>query len=128
MYNSKGSCDLSQPMEEDNLRINDIINKHLGIERPRQMAEAMDDLAQKLEQMDQAEGIFGEVLLEQELDEVTGGIPGITKQPLNTIWIKCQYPGCFNQFKWKLTGTMQKKPPKYCDAHKDSRGWNSTKK
>ena len=40
---------------------------------PKEMETDVKNLAEKLEEMDQAEGVFGEVITDEELDEITGG-------------------------------------------------------
>ena len=41
---------------------------------PKEMETDVKKLAEKLEEIDSAEGIFGEVLTDEELDEITGGV------------------------------------------------------
>ena len=41
---------------------------------PKEMESDVKKLAEKLEEIDSAEGIFGEVLTDEELDEITGGV------------------------------------------------------
>ena len=64
--------------------MNDIIRKHIGIETPKEMDQAVDRLAGQLAEMDRTEGVFGEALLDDEL-EIGGGAP-ISAQPFY-----CQY-------------------------------------
>ncbi len=50
---------------------------------PKEMESDVKKLAEKLEEIDSAEGIFGEVITDEELDEITGGfIP--TLPPLSS--------------------------------------------
>ena len=41
---------------------------------PKEMESDVKKLAEKLEEIDSAEGIFGEVITDEELDFVVGGI------------------------------------------------------
>ena len=43
-------------------------------ETPKEMETDVKKLAEKLEEIDSAEGIFGEVITDEELDFVAGGI------------------------------------------------------
>ena len=45
------------------------------VQTPEETEQAVSDLADKLEEIDKAEGVFGEVTPEEELDEVAGGSP-----------------------------------------------------
>ena len=48
---------------------------------PEETAQALSDLAKKLEEMDKAEGFFGEsmadALTDEYLEEIAGGIPAV---------------------------------------------------
>ena len=44
-----------------------------GAQTPEETNQALGDMAARLENMDGAEGIFGESLLDEELDDVAGG-------------------------------------------------------
>ena len=59
--------------------MNDSIDRHSGAETPEHMDRAVEQLARELEEMDRAQGVFGEaadrVLVdEEELEKVAGGI------------------------------------------------------
>lgn len=57
-----------------------MINKeqNSGAQTPQETNEAMRALANTLEEMDKAEGVFGEAMLDEELEMVAGGWPGKT--------------------------------------------------
>lgn len=42
---------------------------------PAETAQALSELAEKLEEMDKADGLFGEAVTDDELEEVAGGKP-----------------------------------------------------
>lgn len=48
---------------------------------PEETAQALSDLAEKLDEMDRAEGVYGETMLDKELEDVAGGViptrPGV---------------------------------------------------
>ena len=96
--------------------MNDIIRKHIGINTPKETDKAVEQLADDLAVMDRAQGIFGESISNEELEEVAGGVPWITKQPNNIFHVPCQYPGCKNTIYWVKHGAFQQ-PPKYCGLH-----------
>ena len=56
---------------------------------PKETEQDFSALSDRLEEMDQAEGVFGEVITDEELDEVAGGSPP-TKQPIHSgnPWFK----------------------------------------
>lgn len=41
---------------------------------PTETEQALYGLAEKLEEMDRAEGVFGETMTEEELEDVAGGL------------------------------------------------------
>lgn len=53
-----------------------IFGKNSGAETPEEMRRALADQADRLEEMDKAEGRFGEEILDEELDAVAGGEQG----------------------------------------------------
>ena len=58
---------------------------------PEETAQTLSELADKLDEMDKAEGVFGEAMTEEELDYVAGG-QGVTQQP-DTSYATCQQCG-----------------------------------
>ena len=55
--------------------MSDRIKKQHTAETPKEMDRAVDRMAQKLEEMDRAEGVFGERAMSMEdLDHIAGGI------------------------------------------------------
>ena len=50
---------------------------------PKEMETDVKKLAEKLEEIDSAEGIFGEVITDEELEEIIGGCKP-TLPPLNS--------------------------------------------
>ena len=85
-------------------------------ETTEEIEQAVADLAVRLAEMDGAQGVFGETVSDEIPDDVAGGIPEISAQPLATVWVPCQYPGCVNVIKWNVF--RQKRPPKYCEPHR----------
>ena len=62
-------------------------NKNLNAaQTPEETAQDFSALSDRLEEMDKAEGVFGEVITDEELDFVAGGAPP-SHQPIssNTI-------------------------------------------
>ena len=53
-------------------------------ETPKETEADVKKLAEKLEEIDSAEGIFGEVITDEELDSIAGGIPPISMPPLSS--------------------------------------------
>lgn len=51
---------------------------------PKEMETDVKKLAEKLEEIDSAEGIFGEVITDEELDSIAGGIPPISNSPISS--------------------------------------------
>ena len=76
----------------------EILGKPNGAQTPEETEQAVADLAARLEEMDRAEGVFGEVMdkevSDEELDEVTGGMAHIVptscppehKQSIPEVW------------------------------------------
>ena len=56
---------------------------------PKEMESDVKKLAEKLEEIDSAEGIFGEVITDEELDEITGGVfstlPPVSSKVIFTV-------------------------------------------
>lgn len=56
---------------------------------PDETEQDFSALSDRLEEMDQAEGVFGEVITDEELDEITGGcwatLPPLASKALFTI-------------------------------------------
>ena len=46
---------------------------------PEETAQALSETAKKLADMDKAEGVFGEIMTEEELEDVAGGVVIPTK-------------------------------------------------
>lgn len=58
-------------------------NKDLNAaQTSKETEQELSTLADELEEIDKAEGIFGEVITDEELDLVAGGGPPTTKQPI----------------------------------------------
>ena len=61
---------------------------------PEETNQAVSDLTDRVAKMDKAEGVFGESLLDEELDDVAGGywVPGagVTRPPL-----RCPHCGAY---------------------------------
>ena len=59
---------------------------------PKEMETDVKKLAEKLEEIDSAEGIFGEVITDEELDEITGGclatLPPLASKVLVSMRVK----------------------------------------
>ena len=88
--------------------MNDIIKKHMGIETPRESAETVDRLAD----MDKDQGIFGEDMLDEELEKVAGGMNAII--PTNgdgCNWTYCVV--CNTYFKYRAVD-FKYGPPSCC--------------
>ena len=72
--------------------MSDRIKKHFDVETPQEMDRAVDRLADKLAEMDQAEGIFGERMLGmEELDHIAGGVVPPTNEGTNHSVAKSAY-------------------------------------
>ena len=58
------------------------MNEKKNAQTPRETEQALDETAKKLEEMDRAEGDFGEAmtdaLTDEYLEEVVGGFPPVT--------------------------------------------------
>lgn len=52
-------------------------NKNNPVQTPKETEQALESLSDKLEEMDKAEGVIGEAMLEEDLDAVAGGAPTI---------------------------------------------------
>ena len=52
---------------------------------PRETEQALSGITEKLMEMDKAEGVFGEEMQDEELDEVAGGIKIVTIPPVGTV-------------------------------------------
>lgn len=66
-------------------------NKKLSTaQTPKETEQDFSALSDRLEEMEQAEGVFGEVITDEELDEIAGGSPPPTKQPIHSgnSWLK----------------------------------------
>ena len=90
--------------------MNDSIKKHMDIETPRESAEAMERLSDSLAKMDTDQGIYGEAMLDEEMDSAAGGNPGITV-PDRRYWAWCRY--CNTHFRYSKL-VYPKSPPKFC--------------
>ena len=59
-------------------------NKKLNAaQTPEETEQDISALSDRLEKMDKAEGVFGEVITDEELDLVAGGAPP-SKQPISS--------------------------------------------
>lgn len=50
------------------------MNDNKYAQTPEETAQALSETAKKLADMDKAEGVFGEIMTEEELDDVAGGV------------------------------------------------------
>ena len=87
---------------------------------PTETEQALYGLAEKLEEMDRAEGFFGEsmaeALTDEYLEEVVGGFPAVTVTTPGRQ--KCYLCGKefadWMEFDIKLTECMDHRPPEKC--------------
>ena len=91
--------------------MNDIIKKHTGIETPKETDQALDQLAERLSKMDQAEGVLGEAMLDKELDNVAGGAILPVTNPENEGWTWCGV--CNTYFPYSIL-QYPATPPQFC--------------
>lgn len=78
---------------------------------PEETAQALSDLAEKLEEMDKAEGVFGEAITDAELDDVAGG--HLPTKPANMGLARCK--NCGTEFYYDHT-VFADDPP-FCSAY-----------
>ena len=94
--------------------MNNIIKKAMGIETPRESAQAVDRMADSLSDMDKAQGIFGESMLDEELDEVAGGaIKPIASARDGEHWAFCKVCGTYFSYSARIYGWVA---PTWCSS------------
>ena len=65
---------------------------------PKETAQELSDMAEKLEEMDKAEGVFGEAIADVKLDDVAGGLIIPTKCEQKTgFWFTCSRCGKYRR-------------------------------
>ena len=79
---------------------------------PKETAQALSDMAARLEEMDKAEGFFGEAVTDKELEDVAGGAPTLPSQ-LESV-PRCPYCNRIYDAKNTPTECLDGKPKVEC--------------
>ena len=70
-----------------------------GVQTPEETKQALDEISAELETMDQTDGVFGEPMLEEDLDAVSGGaFPTLPELPY--IYLTCKKCGKSFKYNW----------------------------
>ena len=65
---------------------------------PRETEQTLSNLTEKLNEMDKAEGVFGEAMPDAELDDVAGGGKIVTEPEQKTgFWCSCSRCGKYRR-------------------------------
>lgn len=64
---------------------------------PKETAQALSDLTEKLEEMDKAEGVFGEAIADVKLDDVAGGLLVTAPEQKTGFWCSCSMCGKYRR-------------------------------
>ena len=93
--------------------MNDNETKKPTAETPEETERDLAGLADRLEEMHEAEGVFGEVLTDAKMDDIAGG-GFITSPELIKQYIQCQ--NCPKVFEWTTKTTVNLTPGPHLDG------------
>ena len=96
--------------------------KNRMAQTPEEINQAVSDLADRIAEMDQARGVFGEILSDEELDDVAGGISSLPM--LGYTRRSCEVCGKSFIYYWKVGENDPHRAdeiaqmPKTCEIHR----------